>query len=149
MSGPRGGLRWVRRDGHILVVLPRGSEVLEGIVEAAREAEVASAALSGVGAIEHPRLAWFDREARVYRDRVFEGVWEIAHLTGNLARLDGELRIHAHATIAGADLAARAGHLLGGTVGVTCEVVLVVWEEPILRRVDPAYDLPLIDPGAG
>lgn len=138
---------WVRRGDHVVVVLPRGADVLEGIETAAREAGLASAAFVGIGAIERPRLAWFDREAKTYREREFEGVWEIASLIGNVARHDGGWKVHAHLTAAGPDLAARAGHLAGGVVGVTCEVVMTGWDDPLVRRMDPAFDLPLIDLG--
>ena len=141
--------RWARRGGRLVVVLPRGADVLEGILAAAAEAGVASGTFVGLGAIEDPRLAWFDRDTREYRDRVLPGVWEIAQLTGNLTRYDGEPRIHAHATVSGPDLTARAGHLVGGTVGVTCEVSLSEWDPPVERRLDPAFDLPLIDLGPG
>lgn len=137
---------WARRGPHLVIVLPRGADVLEAIVEAAAEAGVAGGSFTGLGAIENPRLAWFDRDSRTYLERVLPGVWEIAGLTGNLTRYEGEPRIHAHVTVSGPDMAARAGHLSGGVVGVTCEVALTVWDPPVKRRFDPAIGLPLIDP---
>ncbi len=137
---------WARRGDGIVIVLPRGADILQGILDAAAEAGVTSGAFTGIGAIEDPRLAWFDRDARAYRERTLPGVWEIAGLTGNLTRMpDGETRIHAHATVSGPDLMARAGHLSGGGVGVTCEVALTPWDPPVERRMDEDVGLPLID----
>jgi len=136
---------WKRLGERIQIVLPVGTEVLDGIVAAAGEAGVASAAFVGLGAIESPRLAWFDRDVKEYREWTFGGVFEIANLTGNLARMDGEPRIHCHATIAGPDLEAHAGHLVGGTVGVTCEVTLFPFDGSLERRTDSRFDLPLLD----
>lgn len=129
----------------MLIVLPRGADVLDGVLAAAREAEVASGAFSGIGAIESPRLAWFDRYNKAYRERTFDGVWEIANMTGNLSRYDGELRLHCHLTASDRDCRVRAGHLAGGKVAVTCEVTLVPYDDPLVRRMDADFDLPLLD----
>lgn len=137
---------WTRLGDRVLVVLPRDADVLDGIADAAREAGVEGGGFVGLGAIEGPRLAWFDRGAKRYRETALEGIWEIANLTGNVALHEGELRVHCHATLGGADCEARAGHLVGGRVGVTCEVVLSPWDgDPPRRRIDPAFDLPLLD----
>lgn len=137
---------WARRGpDRVVIVLPRGADVLAGIVGAAAEAGVESGAFTGLGAIENPRLAWFDREEKTYRERDLAGVWEIASLTGNLTRYAGAPRIHAHVTLSGPGMEALAGHLAGGVVGVTCEVALTAWDPPVTRRFDPAVGLPLID----
>lgn len=135
---------WTRRDEHLVVVLPRGTDILEGLLGAVREAEIVSGAFTGLGAIEDPELAYFDRDARVYNTHLFPGVWEIASLTGNLTQFGGQPRLHCHAVISGPDCAARAGHLAGGRVGVTCEIVLTPFASPLLRRIEPAFELPLI-----
>ncbi|MBW3660732.1 MAG: DNA-binding protein, partial [Gemmatimonadetes bacterium] len=71
---------WARRGDHVVVVLPRGAAILEGIETAARQSGIASGAFVGLGAIEDPVLAWFDREAKEYSEVAFEGVWEIVNL---------------------------------------------------------------------
>jgi predicted DNA-binding protein with PD1-like motif len=136
---------WSRRGDYLVIVLPRGADVLEGILAAAQEAEVTSGALTGIGAIESPRLAWFDRYNKAYRERTFDGVWEIANMTGNLSQSEGELRLHCHLTAADRECRVRAGHLAGGRVAVTCEVTVVPYDDPLVRRMDPAFDLPLLD----
>ncbi len=136
---------WSRRGDHVLIVLPRGEDVLEGIVRAAREAEIASGLFVGIGAIEAPKLAWFDRYERMYQERTFDGVWEIVNMTGNLTQYDGELRIHCHLTAGGRDCHLRGGHLTGGRVGVTCEVTLVPYSDPVTRRMNDEFELPLLD----
>lgn len=135
---------WTRRGEHLVVVLPRGADILDGLLEAVRESGVVSGAFTGLGAIEDPELAYFDRDTRVYNRHRFAGVWEIASLTGNLTQFDGQPRLHCHAVISDPDCAARAGHLAGGRVGVTCEIVLAPFASPLSRRIDPACELPLI-----
>lgn len=136
---------WTRRGAHLLVVLPRGTELLEGIREAAREAELAGASLVGLGAAEHLRLAWFDRYEKRYRESTLEGVWEIASLVGNVTRYEGAPRVHAHVVASDRSCRVRAGHLVGGVVAVTCEITITPFDEPVERRFDDAFHLPLIE----
>lgn len=136
---------WARRGGHLLVVLPRGTELLDGIREAAREAAIESASFVGLGAVEHLRLAWFDRYEKRYREGTFEGVWEIASLIGNVTRYQDAPRVHAHIVASDRSYRVRAGHLAGGVVAVTCEITVTPFDAPVERRFDDVFNLPLID----
>lgn len=136
---------WTRRDDHMVIVLGRGAPILEGIADALREAEVVSGSLVGIGAIEHPRLAWFDRWEKQYRERAFEGVWEIAALTGNATQFEDDIRLHCHAVISDRNCNTCGGHLTAGVVGVTCEITVVSYADPLMRSMDPESALPLLD----
>lgn len=136
---------WTRRDDHVVIALGRGSPVLEGIADALREAEVASGSLVGIGAIEHPRLAWFDRWEKQYREQTFEGVWEIASLIGNATQFQDDIRLHCHAVISDRNCNTCGGHLTAGVVGVTCEITVVSYADPLMRSMDPESGLPLLD----
>lgn len=136
---------WTRRDDHVVIALGRGSPVLEGIADALREAEVVSGSLVGIGAIEHPRLAWFDRWEKQYREQTFEGVWEIASLIGNATQFQDDIRLHCHAVISDRNCNTCGGHLTAGVVGVTCEITVVSYADPLMRSMDPESGLPLLD----
>ncbi len=136
---------WRRHDDHVVIVLGKGSPVLEGMADALREAEVVSGSFVGVGAIEHPRLAWFDRWEKQYRERTFEGVWEIAALTGNVTQFEDDIRLHCHAVISDRNCNTCGGHLTAGVVGVTCEITVVSYADPLMRSMDPECALPLLD----
>lgn len=136
---------WARRGEDLLVVLARGTDLLDGLREAVREASVESGSFVGLGAVEAPRLAWFDRYEQRYRETSLEGVWEIAGLTGNVTRYENAPRIHAHVIVSDRSCETRAGHLVGGVVGVTCEIVLTPFESPVERVFDESVRLPLIE----
>ena len=136
---------WARRGGDLLVVLARGTDLLDGLREAVREASVESGSFVGLGAVEAPRLAWFDRYEQRYRETSLEGVWEIAGLTGNVTRYENAPRIHAHVIVSDRLCETRAGHLVGGVVGVTCEIVLTPFESPVERVFDESLRVPLIE----
>ena len=136
---------WARQGVDVLVVLPRGTDLLGGIRGAAEEASVESGSFVGLGAVEAPRLAWFDRYEQRYRETTFEGLWEIASLTGNVTRYENAPRVHAHMVVSDRSCRTRGGHVVGGVVGVTCEIVLTPFDAPVERRLDDALHLPLID----
>ncbi|HET9582402.1 MAG TPA: PPC domain-containing DNA-binding protein [Gemmatimonadota bacterium] len=136
---------WARRERDLLIVLARGTDLLDGLREAVREAAVESGSFVGLGAVEAPRVAWFDRYEQRYRETSLEGVWEIAGLTGNVTRYEDAPRIHAHVIVSDRSCETRAGHLLGGVVGVTCEIVLTPFESPVERVFDESLRLPLIE----
>ncbi len=136
---------WTRRNDHVVITLARGTPILDGIADAIREAEVVSGALMGIGAIESPRLAWFDRYEKTYRERTFEGVWEIASLIGNIAQFEDDIRLHCHMVVSDRDCQARGGHLTAGVVGVTCEITVVPYVDPLMRSMGPESALPLLD----
>ena len=119
--------------------------MLEGIADAVREAEVASGTLVGIGAVEKPRLAWFDRYEKAYRERTFDGVWEIVSLIGNLAQFNDDIRLHCHLIVSDRDCNVRGGHMTAGIVGVTCEIALVAYSDPLVRSINEQAGLPLLD----
>ncbi|MEJ2151502.1 MAG: DNA-binding protein [Gemmatimonadota bacterium] len=136
---------WIRRNDHLVIVLGRGTPVLEGIADELREAEVVSGSLMGIGAIDQPRLAWFDRYEKQYRERTFDGVWEIASLIGNVSQFQDDIRLHCHAVISDRNCNTGGGHLTAGVVGVTCEITVVSYADPLHRSMDPECALPLLD----
>lgn len=138
-------MSWKRIGDHVVIVLPRGASVGDGIRDAAEEAGVASGSFTGIGAAENIRLAWFDRYEKCYREHALEGVWEIVALIGNVTRFEGAPRIHCHAVVSDRGCSTRAGHLVEASVAVTCEVSLMPYAEPLERAMDPAFKLPLID----
>ena len=66
-------------------------------------------------------------------------------LVGNVALDAGEPRVHAHVVVARYDGSALGGHLLGGTVDPTLEVMIVESPATLRRRLDPATGLALLD----
>jgi predicted DNA-binding protein with PD1-like motif len=53
--------------------------------------------------------------------------------------------VHVHVVVARHDGSALGGHLLGGTVDPTLEVMIVESPKALRRRIDPATGLALLD----
>ena len=66
-------------------------------------------------------------------------------LLGNVALDGGDPRVHVHVAVARYDGSSLGGHLLGGTVDPTLEVMIVESPRTLRRKTDPATGLALLD----
>jgi uncharacterized protein len=103
---------------------------------AAEQGIGAAVVIAGIGMVREPELGYYDGTR--YHTRRFPGAHELVSLQGNVAILDGKPFTHLHATIAGADHGAHAGHLVQGEVHVAHEGALRVLEGVELRRARDA-----------
>ena len=127
-----------------VMVCDRGDDPVEALTAAAKRFDLSGASLTGIGAFSGVTLGFFDRTRRDYARRVIREQVEVVSLVGNVA-LAGEPRVHAHVVVARYDGSALGGHLLGGTVDPTLEVMIVESPATLRRRIDPATGLALLD----
>ena len=126
-----------------MVVLQRDDDLLGSLRQVAREADIRSAALTGLGAIDGVQLAYWDSSAKVYERVDFEGDLEIGSLVGNITRFEGEAFVHAHVVVGGRDTVAHTGHLMAARCGATVEIFLHDFGGAIHRAPDPNIGLNL------
>ena len=136
-------MRWRAVQGGWAAVLHRGDDVLASWKQLAREADIRSASLSGLGAVDGVQLAYWDSEAKVYERIDFDGDMEIGALVGNITRLDGEPFVHAHVVVGGRDTIAHTGHLMAARCAATVELFLHDFGGAIHRAPDPVIGLNL------
>ena len=131
------------------IVLDAGDEVMDCLQSFVEEENVTAAQLTAIGAFSDVMLMYFDWQKKEYlRNPVNEQV-EVASLIGDVAIAPtGKPALHIHLVVGKRDGTALAGHLGGGHVRPTLEVVLT--EQPAhLRKVkDPQSGLALIQPQA-
>ena len=123
-----------------------GQEVMQGLLAFARKHKLVAGHLTGIGAISHAVIGYFDPEKKTYRRNAEPGQAEVLSLTGNLALNDDEPFFHVHVALGRRDGSARGGHLFEATVRPTVEVVLTTYPKPVRRKTDPESGLPLLDP---
>lgn len=132
-----------------VIVFDVGDEVAEGLLAFAREYTLTGAHLTAIGALQDVTLGFWDGERKEYRRIAVQEQVEVLSLVGNVALApDGGPKVHAHVVVGKADGTAHGGHLLGGHVRPTLEVVLVEIPEHLRRTFDPQAGLALLDPGA-
>lgn len=126
--------------------LERGEDVLATLVDFCTVHRIAGAHFSGIGAIEDAEVGAYLLRNRAYVHTTYAGIWEVCSLMGNVALVDGTPFVHAHVVISNEHNETIGGHLFGGTVGVTLEVVLTAYEEGMSRSFDDTIGLKLLEP---
>jgi hypothetical protein len=136
-------------DGEMKIYLLEfrtGQEVMKGLLAFARQHGLVAGHLTGIGAVSHAEIGYFDPQMKTYLRNHEPGQAEVLSLTGNLALDDNEPFFHVHVALGRRDGAARGGHLFEATVRPTVEVVLTAYPKPVRRKIDPETGLPLLDP---
>jgi uncharacterized protein len=130
-----------------ILVFDSGDELATGLLGFAREQGLTAASFKAVGAVSSVRLAWFNWESRRYDTSVaLDEQLELLSVIGDVALLDDQPVVHAHAVVGRRDGTAHGGHLLEALVRPTCELVLVESPVHLQKRVDPDSGFAFIRP---
>jgi predicted DNA-binding protein with PD1-like motif len=129
-----------------LLVFRTGQEVMKGLLAFARKHGLVAGHLTGIGAVSHAVIGYFDPRTKTYLRNPEKGQAEVLSLTGNLALDENAPFFHVHVALGRRDGSARGGHLFEATVRPTVEVVLTVYPKPDRRKTGPETGLPLLDP---
>lgn len=116
------------------------------LMDYAREHNLKSAWVSGLGGAGATTLGFYNIETREYEWTDYPKPMEIVNLTGNLAWVDNEPFWHVHGTFSGRDLQAVGGHVKELVVGLTCELLVAPLETPLTRTFDDETGLKLLTP---
>ena len=119
---------------------------MQGLLAFARKHQLVAGHLTGIGAISHAVIGYFDPQKKTYLRNHEKGQAEVLSLTGNLARYNDEPFFHVHTVLGLRDGSTRGGHLFEATVRPTVEVVLTTYAKAVRRKIDPETGLPLLDP---
>lgn len=120
-----------------ILVLNSGDNLIESISQCAKSAKLLGASISGLGQVQNPTLAYFSSNPN---DKptltTFPGFYELASLSGNIAKNNDTYFTHAHGVIADKKFHGIAGHINAAKVGMTVEVTIIPFTETLQRSVD-------------
>ena len=128
-----------------LLVFRTGQEVMQGLLAFARKHKLVAGHLTGIGAISHAVIGYFDPEKKAYLRIQEKGQHEVLSLTGNLALYHNEPFFHVHVALGLLDGQTRGGQQFEATVRPTVELVLTTYSKTVRRKIDPEWGLPLLD----
>ena len=152
VSGERGLVKAkLLREGHARVhalVFDVEDEAVSTLTSFAEERQIEAAHFTAIGAFREAVIAFFDWETKSYEEIPVDEPVEVAAMTGNVARMEGAVRVHAHVVLGRRDGSALAGHLVSGRVRPTLEMMFVEERANIVRTIDESSTLPLLDTGA-
>jgi predicted DNA-binding protein with PD1-like motif len=127
------------------LILDKGDEVVQALTAFAKQQGVAAAHFTAIGAFSEVTLGYFDRARKDYTKIPMREQVEVLSLVGDIARQDGEPKLHAHVVVGKADGTAHGGHLLDARVWPTLELILTESPKALARRSDRESGLALID----
>ena len=129
--------------------MTRGEDVLPTLTDFCKRKGILSGSFRAIGAVMDSKIGYYDLAAKQYGSKYYADEMEVAAMTGNIAQVDGEPFIHAHAVLssikAGAENQPAGGHVFEAKVAVTLEIHLVVFNEKISRELDDDIGLKLLN----
>lgn len=129
-----------------IVVLAAGEEVKTQLLAVARQERIENASFVALGAFEKAVLAYFDWEAKKYKDIPVDSQVEVVTLTGDIVPDDsGKPSLHAHTVLGLPDGSTRGGHLQKGVVRPTLEVTVTELPAHLRRHKHPELGLALVE----
>jgi predicted DNA-binding protein with PD1-like motif len=130
----------------VVLVFDHGDKVMPVLTDWCAEQQIGAAQFTAIGAFADVTVAWFDWEAKEYREIPVNEQVEVISLAGDVASSDGKPAVHAHVVVGRGDGSTRGGHFVDGTVRPTLELVLHETPAHLTKRYDPASGLALIAP---
>jgi predicted DNA-binding protein with PD1-like motif len=128
-------------QGLIMLRLHQDEDLFESLEKVCAACDVRTGVfVSGIGMLKQAELSFYVKYGK-YATALFPEPLELVSLTGNVLRQDGEYKFHLHAVLAKATKEAMAGHLAGGKVNVTNEIVILKTSIPALRTLDDSTGL--------
>jgi len=126
------------------VILESGEEVMEKIMEFAKEQKISASQFTAIGAFSNTIVGFFDFSIRDYKKIPFKEQMEVLTLNGDITLFKGEYKIHAHVVLGKEDGTAHGGHLLKATVHPTLEIILNESPAYLSRKINQESGLALI-----
>jgi predicted DNA-binding protein with PD1-like motif len=129
-----------------VIKLSRGEELMSTLTSFCETRGIQSGVFSGIGAVEHVTIGYYDLNTREYFFREEKGVFEVASMQGNVALVDSAPFIHAHAVLSRCDesLECIGAHIKEATVAVTLEIFLTPFDVVLRREMDETIGLKLL-----
>ena len=111
--------------------LTAGTDLYEGITQFAEQNRIRIGRITGLGAVQRARLAYYDQKEMKYSNIEFNEPMEIVSMYGNITLKEGQPFANVHVVLSDEKGNGKGGHLLsGGTPVFACEVTIEEYEGP-------------------
>ena len=141
-------MKLVFKDGRRYVLrFDYGEELIEIFKKFCINEKITPGFFSGLGAASEVTLGFFELETKKYLENKFVENLEIASLTGNISKNEGDLVIHTHGVFGrnNSNFESLAGHVKKLIISATLEVHFITLEGKLDRKFDPKIGLNLLD----
>lgn len=131
-------------DNTYVVRLNKGEEVIGSLKELCRNENVELAEVTGLGASDLVEIGVFNVNTKEYNTKVFEGMFEITSLVGNVTRKDSEVYLHIHINFGDEDGTVKGGHLVKSRISATSEIIVRKINGNVGRKLSDEIGLNLL-----
>jgi len=138
-------MRYLRQANEYIIKLSIDDELLSSLIDFGAAESIGAAHFWGIGAARDIVVGSYDLHDRVYRKVELDGVWEVASLTGSLARTDEGPILHVHGVFSDESCQTRGGHVFRLVCAATVEIFLVPLAPGLSRKHDEQTGLKLLD----
>lgn len=140
------GAKVANTDKPFILALKMGEDLFEAILRCADAANLKSASISGLGALDDVTVAYYNLNTKTYQTKLFHGMYELISLNGNITLVDGKRFIHIHAALGTEEYNVVGGHIMSATVGPSAEISIIPLNSAIHREFDNQTGLKLMCP---
>lgn len=131
-----------------VVLLKKGEDLFECLKEFHQTTAKGNfCEFRGIGAITGFTLRYaFSKNGEIAYDNIFYNEeQELLSLVGNMALLNDETAIHAHATVSNKNNEAVGGDMNEAIVSIVCELFITVYKEKLNKVFDESVGLNVLD----
>ena len=128
-----------------VIRLNKGEEVIESLKNLCRDEDIKLAEITGLGASDFVEIGVFNIYTKEYNTKVFEGMFEITSLVGNVTRKDCEVYLHIHINFGDEEGLVKGGHLVKSKISATSEIILRKIDGEVGRKLDKEIGLNLLN----
>ena len=121
-----------------------GEEIMQSLKDLCVKEDIRLAQVDALGAASHAVIGVYDLEQQAYHREELNGFMEITGLTGNVTRMDGQVYLHLHGTLADQKNVVHGGHVIEMTVGATCEMFVRTLPGEVTRSRDEKLGINLM-----
>lgn len=132
-----------KTEAGYMIQLFKGEEIIAGLSRFARDHELQSGVISGIGAVKEIEVGYFDTEAKQYPKKQFPETHELVSAKGNFSLNGDDLFVHMHVVFCDTDYRAHGGHLFSATVAATAEFYIISDNQKVIREMDDDVGLAL------
>lgn len=136
-------MEYKRFENTIILRMDKGEEILDTLKKVAIKENIKLASISALGACDHFVAGVYDVNTKEYKKNVFDGVYEITSLVGNINTMNDEYYSHLHITCADSNGNCFGGHLNEARISATCEMFITIIDGRINRFKDELTGLNL------
>lgn len=127
------------------VIMNSGEDVTDCLKSFAKEKQLSAAQFTAIGAFSEVTLGFFSFQVKDYKKIQIKEQVEVLILAGDISLYKNDHKVHAHVVVGKEDGTAHGGHLMGGKVHPTLEVIIHESPAHLNRKLDEETGLALIN----